>query len=280
MKHPSQHMHYSQASLWNLLREGRIPVTLQDTVHKVQQFDISGKITMSFLETLEQPSYTTTTYNHPHLMQHVIHYSSSLGFILHDLNLEFASRFTNELLLNDRNAKTLGSPTLTTRASLGVHIKEGNTHFAKYSLLGHVYLLIQIILDEASKTLSTYDEGIQNNLFENKMSERGIYQQLNLFPKEISALKLASAAREALLKFKHDYKICSFYNLIEWRTSTDALESHQPTYPNPCDYTVIINDEKAYCPRPLLSMQENSEHLSSHLCAILQLQMMTLTTML
>jgi hypothetical protein len=184
---------------------------------------------MTILETLEQPSYTNTTYNHPHLMQHVIHYSSSLGFILHDLNLEFASRFANELLLNDRNAKTLGSPTVTTRASMGVYLKEGNLHFAKYSLLGHVYLLIQIIIEEASKTLPTYDEGIQNNLFENKMSERGIYQQLNLFPKEISALKL-----------------------IEWRTSTDALESHQPTYPNPCDYTVIINDEKSYCPRPLL----------------------------
>ncbi|MFN9982908.1 MAG: hypothetical protein ACK53Y_23470, partial [bacterium] len=70
-------------------------------------------------------------------------------------------------------------------------------------------MLIQIIIEEASKSLPTYDEGIQNNLLENRMSERGIYQQLNLFPKEISSLKLAYPAREALLKFKHDYKICS-----------------------------------------------------------------------
>ncbi|MFN9982907.1 MAG: hypothetical protein ACK53Y_23465, partial [bacterium] len=104
----------------------------------VQQFDISGKITMSYLETLEQPSYTTTTYNHPHLMQHVIHYSSSLGFILHDLNLEFESRFANELLLSDRNAKTLGSPTVTTRASMESILKKEtstlpNTHYLAMS---------------------------------------------------------------------------------------------------------------------------------------------------
>jgi len=82
-------------------------------------------------------------------METAIRSTSLLGFILRDLDQEFFARFTDELLLVDKNTKALASPNITTRANLNAHIGEGNMHFLKYSVLGHVYLLIQILLDEA-----------------------------------------------------------------------------------------------------------------------------------
>jgi hypothetical protein len=80
-----------------------------------------------------------------------IHTTCHLGFVLRDLNQELCARFTNELLIRDKNATSLASTHITTRASLGAYIGEGNTHFYKYSLLSQVYLLIQVILEEAKK---------------------------------------------------------------------------------------------------------------------------------
>ncbi len=159
-----------------------------------------------------------------------------------------------------------------TRATLGACIGEGNSHFFKYSLLGHVYLLILIIIEEACKDLPIHNGTLQSMLFEEKLSRNTIYKQLALFPKEISAYKLSASAREAFRKFKNDYKISSFFHLIEWRISTSALESTNPVYPQACDYKVLIHEHNAYIPQALLSMQQNSENLAKHLLDILQLQ--------
>ncbi len=53
--------------------------------------------------------------------------------MLRDLNHEFVSRFADELLLNDRNAKAIGSPYIDIRASMNAIIGEGN-HLLKSTL--------------------------------------------------------------------------------------------------------------------------------------------------
>jgi hypothetical protein len=86
------------------------------------------------------------------------------------------------------------------------------------------------------------------------MTRNNIYKQLVLFPKEISAYKLSACAREALRKFKNDYKTSSFFNLIEWRISLSDLESNNPVYPQECNYKVLIHNHNVYVPQVLLSM--------------------------
>jgi len=83
---------------------------------------------------------------------------------------------------------------------------------------------------------------------------------------------MSANAREAFQKFKNDYKLCSFYHLIEWRISMNALELTQPVQPQECDYKTIIHDRNVYLPQALLSMQQNSENLANHLLDILQMQ--------
>jgi len=187
-------------------------------------------------------------------MSHAITSTCAFGFILRDLNQEFASRLADKLLLSDKKVKASGSTNILNRAKLGALIGEGNSHFIKYSLLGHVYLLICIIIEEVCKRLPKHDEVLQNSVFEVTMSRKNIYKQLAFFPKEISAYKLSASVREALRKFKNDYKTSSFFNLIEWRISLSDLESNNPVYPQECNYKVLIHNHNVYVPQVLLSM--------------------------
>jgi hypothetical protein len=64
---------------------------------------------------------------------------------------------------------------------------------------------------------------------------------MNSFPREISAIVLATTARTSFAKFKKDYRIGCFINLVEWRSSTKALQNTGIQKPQPKDYKVIIN---------------------------------------
>jgi len=150
-------------------------------------------------------------------MEKAVFSTSLLGYMLRDLNCEFGSRFVDELLLKNRNAKALATPLITTRASMGAHIGEGNCHLAKYSLLAHIYILLQVTIEEVQKmALATDADNISTN-FEEMLSRPATYNRIKCFPNEISPIKLATAARNCFQKYKNDYKIGSFINLVEWR---------------------------------------------------------------
>ncbi len=97
------------------------------------------------------------------------------------------------------------------------------------------------------------------------MSRPTIYTRLNSFPKEISAITLASTARLCIKKFQNDYKIGSFFNLLEWRCSTTDVNNLYVQKPRPQDYTVIVTDDNVFQPSIMHSMQHNSRQLSAHL---------------
>ena len=204
-------------------------------------------------------------------MERAINTTCVLCFILRDLKYEFAARFTDELLLRDRNAKAIGDPNICTRAAMNAIIVEGNMHFLKYSLLGHVYLLILIIIEEVMKGLNIDFIMRLNLAFADKLTRPAIYKQLAFFPGEFSALKLAIAARTTLEKFQNDYKLGRLYNLTEWRISRRRAESNMHFAPQQNQYTTLIGENNFFQPFITLSMQENSKNLAYYLTAILRL---------
>jgi len=117
-------------------------------------------------------------------MQRAVHTTSLLGLMLRDMKSELCSRFIDELVLVDKNAKALGGPGITTRASLRPCIGEGNRTFSKYSLFGHIYLLLQVILEEAGKLITAQDTRAHSDQLEQIITRTLIYTQLNCFPKE------------------------------------------------------------------------------------------------
>mgnify|MGYP000966717134 CR=1 FL=1 len=138
---------------------------------------------------------TAITYDHTHVMEWAIRTTCPYGFILRDLKHEFISRFADELLLRDTNAKAVGSQNTAGRARLGACIGEGNSHFLKYSLFLHVYLLLHIIVEEARKEAMANQCNMLDNDIEILLSRKPIYTRLKAFPKEISAVHLATTAR-------------------------------------------------------------------------------------
>jgi len=107
--------------LWHLHHDARIPADTE-TAAKISQINISGKKIMSYLNDWAEPSSVLTSHDHSHIMEKAIETTSRLGFMLRDLNLEFCARFADELLLQDKHAKPIGSPLITTRAKLGAYI--------------------------------------------------------------------------------------------------------------------------------------------------------------
>ena len=132
--------------------------------------------------------------------------------MLRDLNHEFASRFIDELLLCDQKAKIVGSLAITTRASLGACIGEGNMHFFKYSLFGHLYLLLQAIITEATiSATATTNEPSDTGIIQ-LLSDKRFHSRLKLFYGKIAATKLANTADRCYRKYINDYKIGSFFS--------------------------------------------------------------------
>ena len=142
------------------------------------------------------------------------------------------------MLLNDKNAKAIASTKCRTRARQNAHIGEDNIHFCNYSILGHIYLLLQVQIEEAKKlVLHSRDK----------------------------SLKLANCAKMCIKKLKDGYKLGSFYNLMEWRCPKNELEENMCQHPHQQDYMIIIDDTNVYIPSLLYSMQANSELLSTHI---------------
>jgi hypothetical protein len=102
----------TQQCLWNLHLNNKICNT-SDASKRAAALKVSAKKTLSFYDDTSTPITTVVSYDHTHIMEKAIHTTSSLGFMLRDLQDEFASRFVDELLLKDRYAKALGSPLLS-----------------------------------------------------------------------------------------------------------------------------------------------------------------------
>jgi len=118
--------------------------------------------------------------------------------MLRDFNQEWISRYTDNLLLADKNAKTIGSSAITNRVNLGAYTGIENKHFSKYAMLGHIYLLLSIIMEELIQ--DTHNDAIidQDAAVEDKVCKPMSYKQIPLFVGEISPTKLASTAKENL----------------------------------------------------------------------------------
>jgi len=238
---------------------------------KEQTFSASQvKKTLIFQDNIESPPIEQISYDHTHTMEKVIKNTCKLGFMLRDLNDELGSRFIDELLILDRNAKELARPLITTRHSLGASIGAGNDTFIKYSMLGHHYILLQIVLEEAKKTTLLIDTNSPNANLEEILTKTSIYWRLNCFTNEISADRLANAAKRCLKKFKDDYKIGSIMHLMEWRCKRSDLDNHCIIKPLN-DYIKIIDDENAFQPSVEHSAKYNCKQLSTHLRRILSL---------
>jgi len=135
-------------------------------------------------------------------MERAVRTTSQLGFMLRNLEHELCSRFTDELLLKDKYAMTLGSPHVSSRASLGACIGEGNLHFYKYSIFGHIYLLLQIIIEDIKQMIGSQNERHISDRVETILCRPAIYTHYQCFPKEISATRLALAAKNCCKKIK------------------------------------------------------------------------------
>jgi hypothetical protein len=138
--------------IWHLHRVGKIPSNT-NAAARANTYIVSGKKTLIFKDNTETPYAELITYDRVHTMERVIKSTCYLGFMHRDLDQEFCSRFVDELLLQDKRAKVIASPLITTRANLGPCLGEGNENFFKYSILGHIYILLEIIIKEAKKMI-------------------------------------------------------------------------------------------------------------------------------
>jgi hypothetical protein len=218
--------------MWTLNKEGRIP-NGTDVALRANLLVISGKRTLFFHNNEEASSNECISHDHIHTMEKTIRSSCQLGFMLYH---ELCARFVDELLLSDRNAKAIASPHITTGASLGACLGKGNMHFFKYSVLRHVYLLLQIILEEARKSEIMLDDNYHSTRFEEILSRPSFYNQVNCFSKEILAIKIANTAKSCFKKYKYDYRIDSIINLREWRCCKADFDPFLFQEPQLCDF--------------------------------------------
>ena len=174
--------------------------------------------------------------------------------------------------MRDKWAKHIGSSLIHNHASLGLSFGKGNTHFYKYSMLGHIYLFLGILLEETVANTNWNGNSIHSTALEDKLSKPAICSQIPLFAGEISALQLASSARIGIEKLKNDYKICCFYNIIEWRSTREDVTSMRMQQPKIEDYKILINDSNIFLPEITKSMNHNCEDLSRPLAQMLRLK--------
>jgi hypothetical protein len=158
------------------------------------------------------------------------------------------------LVLFDHHAKSIGDPNIAARAQLSPIIKSGNQHFLKYSMTGRIGLLISVTFTEALRLWSSKPDNTIT--FEQIISDELFHKQLNLFPDEISAVRLSLIAKETLWKYKNDYCTASFMNLMEWRQLKDRIDS--PYRPQIKDdaYSIIIDESNSFRPDATQSLQE------------------------
>jgi len=260
--------------LWMLKKNNKLP-TIPVLFNQIDQYLISPKKIITFMDSFDTPETEETTFAHTHIMAEAIYTTSALGFMLRDMNNELCARITDEILLADRTAKALGDLGIGNRRKLGPIIGEGNENFHKHTITGRTYLRIRIAIQEARRQTysATIDQQTWNNSVEDKLSRPELYKSLSLFPKELSPVRLATCARLAIAKFKNDYRSFGFYNLKEWRATKAEIQLHLPQDPRNEDYVTIIDESNAYHPMIMSTMQDNSTKLAQHLSDILQLNM-------
>jgi hypothetical protein len=128
-----------------------------------------------------------------------------------------------------------------------------------------VYILLNIISEVAKKQVLIVEDGHRDTRFEDLLSLPAFYDQLNYFPREISAVRLANAAKGCFDKYRRDYEIGSFKNMMEWRCCLTDFDHDQLQELRICDFRKIIDDTNIFRPSPLQSMQTNCEQLTAHL---------------
>jgi hypothetical protein len=183
----------AKKQLWNLYKERKIP-EYYSAAEQDRRIYISGRKILSYQSDVDTLPVESRLYDHPHTMEKAVESTCMLGFMLRNLDQEFCSRFVDELLLKDKYTRSIGCPLTTARANLGPSMGEGNKHFWKYSLFGHVYILISLMIEEAKKAILQASNDHVNVRFEELLSRPAFFNQVNCFPKEISAIRLASAA--------------------------------------------------------------------------------------
>jgi hypothetical protein len=258
----------SKQVLWNLHQKEKIP-NGTSAAHRANLINIPGKKTLVFQDSVESSPTKQISYDHTHTMENVIKNTCKLGFMLRDINDELGSRFIDELLILDKNAKELASPRINTRHSLGASLGAGSDTFVQYSMLGHTYTLLQVIIEEAKKSAMSTNTTSTNDNLEEILTNTSIYRRLNCFKNEISVDRLTNAAKRCFKKLREDYKIGSFIHLMEWRCKRSDLDNHCITKPLLNDYTEIIDDENTYQPSVEHTANYNCKQLSAHLRRIL-----------
>jgi hypothetical protein len=123
---------------------------------------------------MNEPTISPVSYDHPHTMEKAITTLSQLGFILCNLDNEFMARYTDELLLADKDAKAIGSFTLTTRAKMSPIIGSENNNFSKYSMVSHIGLLTYGTIQEAIRSMPIV--ALDNSAFKNIIIKPSIHK--------------------------------------------------------------------------------------------------------
>jgi hypothetical protein len=179
----------AQQNLWIYDQNNMLPA-LPNFVQQVKRYQISKKKTIYYADTFESPALEETSFNHTHIMAQAITSVSTLGFMLRDLDEELCARIVEEHLLGDQLARSVGDPNTPGRAKLGAFIGEGCKRFYRYSIIGHVYLFLKALIDDTSRNIMTMHRTGLNAILSDKLSRPGIYKEANLFPKEISPIRL------------------------------------------------------------------------------------------
>jgi hypothetical protein len=256
--------------MWMLLQEEKLPRSL-NICEKIKEYKISGKRTIVYHDSCEHPMIDVFTYDHPHCMAKAVKTTCALGFMLKDLNQEFAARYADNLCLSDKNAKTLGSLNITNRATMGAFIGEGNKHFFKYSLLGSIYLFITMTLEKSIAEANNVLFINRNERILDIITKPALYRRIGLFSGIISPTRLARIARITFKQFENDYKIASFLHLIEWRCKRRHINCTQIS-PVAHEYKTIVTEKNCFRPHVCYPMKQNSELLSQHLASLLRLK--------
>jgi hypothetical protein len=130
--------------MWLLNKQSRLPL-LSLAAATAQNMSISGRKMISYSNDMDVPIISPMSYDQSHTMEKAIITSSKLGLMLRNLNNDFFSRYTDELLLTDKHVKSIGDVSISNRAKSGPVLGSRNKNLVKYSMIGHVGLLLSVM---------------------------------------------------------------------------------------------------------------------------------------
>jgi len=157
-------------------------------------------------------------------------------------------------------------------ARLSMHVLEkeiinfANIHYLDMFIF---YFWSYIIEEIMAMTANEHTARERSRIFEERLSRPAIFTQLKCFQKEISATRLATAARACIAKQQNDYKIGCFLYLSEWRSRHSQLDLTLEMDPQARTFTTIIDDNNVFSPIIYETMAHNNVALSAHLHQLL-----------